>query len=240
MKKASIFVILSLLSVTILHAEIVPVKKSTTLEAYLFTEFSYPIKRPPQPLLSQILSNKDYELFELALKKADDFKWERVNGIKSNINDDLAKEVIDWIRYYNGASDLNFANYRNYIKSNQHWPEIDQIHLRAENKISFRDDYNEIINFFIENEPRSGWGKIYLGNALLNSGKNSEGSELIKEGYINGQFSRSEQSQIIKNFKSIISQDDHKKRIGPFTMGWQIPNSQQTYKICQQRLPTAI
>ena len=213
MRKASIFVILSFLSVTILHAEIVPVKKSTTLEAYLFTEFSYPVKRPSQPLLSQILSNKDYELFELALKKADDFKWERVNGIKSNINDDLAKEVIDWIRYYNGASDLNFANYRNYIKSNQHWPEIDQIHLRAESKISFRDDYNEIINFFIENEPKSGWGKIYLGNALLNSGKNSEGSELIKEGYINGQFSRSEQSQIIKNFKSIISQDDHKKRI---------------------------
>ena len=96
---------------------------------------------------------------------------------------------------------MNFTNYRNYIKSNQHWPEIDQIHLRAESKISFRDDYNEIINFFIENEPRSGWGKIYLGNALLNSGKNSEGSKLIKEGYINGPFSRSEQSQIIKNFK---------------------------------------
>ena len=68
MRKASIFVILSFLSVTILHAEIVPVKKSTALEAYLFTEFSYPVKRPPQPLLSQILSNKDYELFELANK----------------------------------------------------------------------------------------------------------------------------------------------------------------------------
>ena len=111
--------------------------------------------------------------------------WERVKGIKSNINEDLAKEVIDWIRYYNGASDLNFSNYRNYIESNEHWPEINQIHLRAESKISFRDDYNEIINFFSENEPRSGWGKIYLGNALLNSGKNIEGSKLIKEGYIN-------------------------------------------------------
>ena len=85
MRKASIFVILSFLTVTILHAEIFPVKKSTIQESYLFTEISYPVKRPPQPLLSQILSNKDYELFELALKKADDFKWERVNGIKKII-----------------------------------------------------------------------------------------------------------------------------------------------------------
>ena len=74
MRKASIFVILSFLSVTSLHAEIFPIKKTTIKEAYLLNELSYPIKRPPQPLLSQILSNKDYELFELALKKADDFK----------------------------------------------------------------------------------------------------------------------------------------------------------------------
>jgi len=213
MKKASLFVILCFLFIPILHAEIIPIKKSTSQEVYTLSNFSFPIKKPPQPLLSQILSNKDYELFELALKKAGDFKWERVEGIKNNINDDLAKEVINWIRYYNGATDLNFTNYQNYIKSNRKWPEIDQIILRAENKISFKDDYNEVINFFGDNEPRSGWGKIYLGNALINSGKNTEGNNLIKDGYINGKFSRSEQSQIIKNFKSIISQDDHIERI---------------------------
>ena len=80
---------------------------------------------------------------------------------KRYINDDLAKEVIDWIRYYNGASDLNFTNYRNYIKSNEHWPEINQIYFRAESKISLGDDYNEIINFFSENEPRSGWVNLF-------------------------------------------------------------------------------
>ena len=74
MRKASIFLTLSFLSVSSLHAEIFPVKKSTIQEAYLLNEFSYPIKRPPQPLLSQILSNKDYELFELALKKAGDYE----------------------------------------------------------------------------------------------------------------------------------------------------------------------
>ena len=71
----------------------------------------FPVKRPTQPILSQILSNKDYELFELALDKAEKYKWERVKGIQSNIKDELARDILEWLRYYNGATDLNFSNY---------------------------------------------------------------------------------------------------------------------------------
>lgn len=194
-------------------AENLPVKRPDETSLYLSKEYILPVKRPLQPILSKILSNKDYELFELALNKAEKYKWDKVKEIQSNIKDELAREVLEWLRYYNGASDLNFSNYKNYIELNSHWPLIDSIKIKAESKITFRDDDQNLINYFRNMSPETGWGKIYLGNAFLNVGEVSKGSALIKEGYISGKLTRKEQSRIIKKFKKLLNEENHKKRI---------------------------
>ena len=204
----SIFFILGISS----FAEIIPVKRSLNIELP-GPGFSIPIKKPIQPALSQLLSNKDYELFELALDKADEYKWDRVLGISNNINNETAKETLNWLRYYNGANNLTFSDYKTYIEKNSNWPEIEKIKLKAETKITFRDNYDELINYFRNNPPETGWGQIYLGNALLNRGESEEGKKLIIDGYINGSFTRKEQSQIIKTFKNILNKDHHLRRI---------------------------
>ena len=47
-------------------------------------------------------------------------------------------------------------------------------------------------------------GKIYLGNAYISIGKKEEGIQLIKQGYVEGIFGRSEQKIVISKFKSFI------------------------------------
>ena len=213
MKKLIIFVVsLFFISGISSFGEITPVKRSLYIELP-GPGFSIPIKKPVQPALSQLLSNKDYELFELALDKADEYKWDRVTGISSNIKNETAKETLNWLKYYNGAGNLTFSDYRAYIKKNSNWPEIEKIKLKAETKITFRDNYKDLIDYFSDNPPETGWGRIYLGNALLNSGKSEEGKRLIIDGYIGGSFTRKEQSQIIKTYKSILNKDHHLRRI---------------------------
>ena len=213
MKKLIIFAVsLFFISGISSFGEITPVKRSLYIELP-GPGFSIPTKKPVQPALSQLLSNKDYELFELALDKADEYKWDRVVGISENINNETAKETLNWLRYYNGASNLTFSDYKKYIEKNSNWPEIEKIKLKAETKITFRDNYDDLINYFRDNPPETGWGRIYLGNALLNSGKSEEGKRLIIDGYISGSFTRKEQSQIIKTYKSILNKDHHLRRI---------------------------
>ena len=190
-----------------------PLKRPDHVAASLMIDKIFPVKRPSQPILSQILSNKDYELFELALDKAEKYKWKRVKGIQSNIKDELARDILEWLRYYNGATDLNFSNYKDYINNNPQWPLIESIKLKAESKITFKESNRDLIKYFRENPPKTGWGKIYYGNALLNIGEIEKGSTFIKDGYINGKLTRKEQAQIIKKFKNFFSQEDHKKRI---------------------------
>ena len=172
-----------------------------------------PIKRPEQPLLSLKLDNQDYEYFDLALKSADKWHWDKVKKIKVKIKNEEAKKILDWIRYYNGADDLTFTNYINFIEENSFWPLLDNVKLKAEEKISFSDDHAALLKYFGMEDPKTGWGKIYYGNSLMQNEDNKKGIRLIKEGYINGNFSRSEQQTLIKKFRSFLDQEDHKKRI---------------------------
>ena len=197
----------------VIVAENTPIKRPDNSALTFGTQDIIPQKRPLQPILSQILSNKDYQLFELALDKADKYKWDRVKGIQSNIKNDLARDILEWLRYYNGASDLNFLNYKNYIENYNQWPLISSIRIKAESKITFKDDHKDLISYFKDDPPQSGWGKIFLGNALLNIGELEKGKSLIKEGYINGSLTRKEQSRIIKKFKNLFDEKDHQKRI---------------------------
>ena len=107
-----------------------------------------PIKRPAQPLLSLKLSNKDYENFDLALSQAKKWRWKSVKIISQKIENEDARNILNWIRHYNGADDLTFTDYRNFLSDNSHWPLIDSIKIKTENKISFSDDHDELINYF--------------------------------------------------------------------------------------------
>ena len=172
-----------------------------------------PVKRPPQPLLSLKLSNKDYENFDLALSQAKKWRWKSVKIISQKIENEDARNILNWIRHYNGADDLTFTDYRNFLNDNSYWPLIDSIKIKTENKISFSDDHDELINYFKDQKPLTGWGKIYYGNSLLKKGNDALAELLIKEGYISGSFTRNEQKIIISKFKNFLTQEDHKKRI---------------------------
>ena len=214
MKKIALIILITFIPYGLdVSASVYPLKRPDHVAASLMIDKLFPTKRPAQPILSQILSNKDYELFELALQKAEQYQWERVKGIQSNIKDDLARDILEWLRYYNGASDLTFSNYKDYIKNNSQWPLIESIKFKAESKISFKEGDKDLINYFKNNPPQSGWGKIYYGNALLNIKEVEKGRDLIKDGYINGSLTRKEQAKIIKKFKNLFDQEDHKKRI---------------------------
>ena len=189
-----------------------------------------PVKKPKAPISSNTLSNKEFDILDLAFKQSKKWKWERVSSIKKNLKDEDALNLIDWVRYYNGASDLIFTDYVNYIIKNNNWPEIDNIKLKAESKIRFSDSASDIINFFKENDVQSGIGKIYLGNAYVSIGKKDKGIKLIREGYIEGSFGKTEQKQIVIKFKSFLDIEHHKKRISNLLWNKQYRTAQRLIK----------
>ena len=90
-----------------------------------------PVKKPKAPISSNTLSNKEFDILDLAFKQSKKWKWERVSNIKKNLKDEDALNLIEWIRYYNGASDLTFSNYLNFIDQKKNWPSLEKIKLNS-------------------------------------------------------------------------------------------------------------
>ena len=189
-----------------------------------------PIKKPIAPLSSKTLSNKEFDVLSLAIEQSKKWKWDRVSDIKKNLKDETAINLIEWIRYYNGASDLTFADYIEYLNTNDNWPEIEKIKYKAETKIRFSDSPAKIIDFFENNEIQTGIGKIYLGNAFVVTGRKEDGIKLIREGYIEGSFGRADQKQIIIKYKSFLDIEHHKKRITNLLWNKQYRTAQRLIK----------
>ena len=70
MKKIALIILITFIPYGLdVSASVYPLKRPDHVAASLMIDKLFPTKRPLQPILSQILSNKDYELFELALQK---------------------------------------------------------------------------------------------------------------------------------------------------------------------------
>ena len=62
-----------------------------------------------------------------------------------------------------------------------------------------------IVAWFNNEEPLSGFGKIILGESLILLGNKSEGIRFIKEGWINASLSSKDLRYLNKKYKKILN-----------------------------------
>ena len=64
----------------------------------------------------------------------------------------------------------------------------------------------KIIDWFGDEEPLSGYGKMILGESYILTGQIEQGKKLIKEGWITADLSKTELSFSEKNLRIILMQ----------------------------------
>jgi len=120
---------------------------------------------------------------------------------------------IQWKHLLTTGNQASFYDYKAFIENNSNYPRINRIKYLAEHKISLKSQSSKnIINWFNRNEPLSGFGKMILGESLITIGEKSKGINLIKEGFITADLSRSDLKFYRKKFKKYLSSDDYIKR----------------------------
>ncbi len=69
------------------------------------------------------------------------------------------------------------------------------------------------MDWFQKNPPLSPIAKIKLSHLLFKNNFLDEGTWLLREAWVNNSFSYSEEKYILKNFKKLITKEDHSKRL---------------------------
>ena len=183
--------------------------------------FLYPSKKPliysavsnKTVAKSKILKEKDYNLAKNIFSLIKKSKWNSALEQTKKIKDKEFKNLVTWLYLKQRGNQATFSDYQNFITENPDYPRIGRLRYMAEHKIILENTSpKSIINWFGDNEPLSGTGKIKLGEAYLKIKKTELGINFIKSGWVKADLSKRDVRFYRKKFRKILNTSDHLKR----------------------------
>jgi soluble lytic murein transglycosylase len=184
--------------------------------------FLYPSRKPPLKysslpskveVKSEVLKDKDYRLAKNVFNLIKKGKWITAMEQTKKIKDKEFKNLVTWLYLKQNGNQATFNDYQKFILNNPDYPRIGRLRYMAEHKIILENSSpKSIINWFADNEPLSGTGKIKLGEAYLKIKETALATGLIKSGWVKADLSKRDVRYYRKKFKKILTTQDHLKR----------------------------
>ena len=200
--------------------EEVIVKKELVLEEKKLS-FKIPKKKPTiagasaakNIKISRYYSKKDFGIAKKAISEMQKSKWTSAIKIAKKAKDKSIYNFIKWRHLLTTGNQATFYEYQVFLDKNSEYPRINRIRYLAEHKLSTESvSPKKIINWFGDNDPLSGYGKMILGESHILIGDKNTGNKLIKEGWITADLSKNELKYFRKKYKKYLNADDYIKR----------------------------
>ncbi len=173
-----------------------------------------PQARPAPPPPSILLSDTDGHAFWDGLDARQKGKWGEVRTLSTRIANPTARAILDWLRFQTGNTGASVAQIVAFQEAHPHWPRQARLSRRAEEALT---DYpmadQDVIAWFATRDPLTGEGKVRLGEAFLNSGRADEGANWIQQAWVQHQFSRTREAEILRKFPRHLSGQIHEDRL---------------------------
>jgi soluble lytic murein transglycosylase len=162
---------------------------------------------------SKFYSKKDFLISKRAIAEMKKSNWTEAVKISKKAKDESIYNFIQWRHLLTKGNKASFYDYLNFIEKNKDYPRIGRLRYLAEHKLSTeRITPNKIINWFQSEEPLSGYGKIILGESYILTGMKDEGIQLIKDGWVTADLSKSDLRFFRKKLKKYLDANDYVKR----------------------------
>jgi len=162
---------------------------------------------------SKYYSDRDLNYARQAVSFMEKSNWKDAKKIAKKARAKSIYNFIEWRHLLTTGNRATFTEYKQFIEKLNNYPRIDRIKYLAEHKMSLKNQSpKEIIAWFNKNQPKSGFGKMILGESLIKSGNEKKGIQLIKEGFITADLNRNDLKFFRKKFKKYLSSKDYIKR----------------------------
>jgi soluble lytic murein transglycosylase len=162
---------------------------------------------------SKFYSQKDFSLAKKAVSEMKKSDWTNALKTAKKAKDKSIYNFIEWRHLLTERNKASFYDYLNFINANKDYPRLGRIKYLAEHKLSNEKiTPGKIIDWFGDEEPLSGYGKMILGESYILTGQIEQGKKLIKEGWITADLSKTELSLFRKKFKNYLNAEDYIQR----------------------------
>ena len=162
---------------------------------------------------SKFYSKKDFNIAKKSISEMKKLNWDAALNLSKKAKDKSIYNFIQWRHLLTKGNKASFYDYLNFINSNDYYPRIGRIKYLAEHKLSNENiEPRKIIDWFKNKEPLSGYGKMILGESFIIVGQKEKGKNLIKEGWITADLSKSDLRYFRKKFRKYLKAQDYVNR----------------------------
>ncbi len=170
-------------------------------------------KKKTDVKISKYYSKKDFSLAKKAISEMKKANWPVALNTAKKARDKSIYNFIQWRHLITKGNQASYYEYKTFIDKNENYPRIGRIKYLAEHKLSTdKVSPKKIIDLFASSEPLSGYGKMILGESFILTGNTKKGIDLIKNGWINAELSKSELRFYRKKFRKYLNSEDYIKR----------------------------
>ena len=181
----------------------IPKKKPTTKKIVTYSSIE----------ISKYYSKRDFGLAKKSISEMEKGKWKSALKTAKKAKDKSIYNFINWRYLLTSGNQASFFNYQVFINQNPQYPRIDRLRYLAEHKLSTeRVSPKKIINWFNQQKPLSGYGKMILGESYILTGYIDKGIALIKDGWITADLSKNNLKYFRKKYKKYLNTNDYIKR----------------------------
>ena len=172
-------------------------------------------KKPTEKIFvkSRYFSKKDFKLARQIFSEIEKKKWTNAQNLSKKAKNRSLYKFVKWLYLLEPNNQAGFYQYINFINLHPNFPRLGRLRYLAEHKITTETvKEKNIIQWFNEKEPLSGYGKLMLGVSYLMQGEEQKGRTLIKDGWITAKLSKRNLRYFKKKLKKYLNSEDHIKR----------------------------
>ncbi len=156
------------------------------------------------------------------------FSAARMKAFESG-NKDLI-DLIVWMQYQETASDSNYSEIQSFIQTHPTWPNLKILKNRSENALNESLPDKDIVEYFKQKKPITGRAMRLLAEAKKSLGyPQEEVNELLRQGWIQGDFTTVEEEQFLQKHVNALRDEDHVKRIDRLLWEEKIPEAKRLF-----------
>ena len=181
------------------------------------SDFKVFTPEPKGALATKTLSDRDFEITKVVFDYVDRKQWKLALSDAQKMQDKTIYTLVNWMYLIDTQSGASFNEYIAFIKNHKDWPRINRIKYLAEHKINFDNNSpSSIIEYFSNNPPLSGFGRLRLAEAFLENNQTEKARNLVKDGFKDAELSKNDLKYFSKIFKKFLTHQDYVLRADYF------------------------
>jgi soluble lytic murein transglycosylase len=159
------------------------------------------------------VSKSDLDAVKHALDLVHHGKAQEATDVARQVEDPLARKIIEWAVLRNDDNTADFSRYRAFIAGNPSWPSLILLRKRAEAMLWQEHADVATIRAFTSDRPLTGKGRFALGRALLERGDRAGAEAAIRGAWRTEPLPRDAEEQVLAIFGDLITRADEKARM---------------------------